>query len=52
MELIGSSKDVLKCNNDKSKNMLKKVIKRILDSNVIEEKYKNDVKNIYSNYFP
>ena len=48
--LIGSSKIFLNANDDKSKNMLKKVVKRIMDSNTIEEKYKNEVKNVYSNY--
>ena len=50
MNLIDVSKDVLKANDDKCKKMLKKVVKKIMDSNVIEEKYKNDVKNIYSGY--
>ena len=52
ISLINNSRNLLNANDDKCKNMLKKVVKRIMDSNVIDEKYKNDIKNIYSSYLP
>ena len=50
ISLIGNKNIFLNANDDKSKNILKKVVKKVMDSKVIEEKFKNDVKNVYSSY--
>ena len=41
-----------KANDDRNKYYLKKVIKKVLYSDRIDAKNKNEIRNIYTNYLP
>ena len=52
VELIDMKKDFNSKMDNETRNYLKRLIKKILALDEIEEKYKNDIKNIYGRYFP
>ena len=52
LQLINGKNHFNKANDDKSKFYLKKVIRKVLYSDKIDSKNKEEIKNAYSNYLP